>query len=78
VDGTEDRTYLLVGGVVFPIYGDEVRGWSPRSDDFQGVAPCSPRVYTSLDELFFALVNLRVSATRDSCLGSESDASVRR
>jgi hypothetical protein len=52
------RTYLRVGGQVFPVYGDEVRGWSPRADDFQGVVASSPYVYTSLEELFFAIVNL--------------------
>jgi hypothetical protein len=52
------RTYLRVGGDVFPVYGDEIRGWSPRADDFRGVVDCSPYVYTSLEELFFALVNL--------------------
>lgn len=54
----ESRTYLRVGGEVFPVYGDEVRGWSTRSDDFRGVTVTSPYVYESLDELFFALVNL--------------------
>jgi hypothetical protein len=63
----ESRTYLRVGGQVFPVYGDEVRGWSTRSDDFQGVIASSPYVYGSLDELFFALVNL---CTGSSGLGS--------
>jgi hypothetical protein len=35
-----------------------VRGWSTRADDFRGIAACSPYVYSSIDELFFALVNL--------------------
>ena len=52
------KTYLRIGVDVFPVYGDEVRGWSPRADDFRGVARSSPYVYGSLDELFFALVNL--------------------
>ena len=52
------RTYLRIGGDVFPIYGDALRGWSPRPDDFRGLTACSPYVYGSLDELFFALVNL--------------------
>lgn len=55
IDG---RTYLRVGGNVFPVYGDELRGWSLRPDDLGGVVRRSPYVYTSLDELFFALVNL--------------------
>jgi hypothetical protein len=52
------RTYLRIGAEVFPVYGDAVRGWSPRLDDFRGFTACSPYVYGSLDELFFALVNL--------------------
>jgi len=52
------RTYLRVGAELFAVYGDEFRGWSLRADDFRGLAPCSPCVYTSLEELFFALVNL--------------------
>jgi hypothetical protein len=54
-------TYLRVGAGVYPVYGDDVRGWSPRADDFQGNGGSSPWVYESLDELFFALVNLCVS-----------------
>jgi len=54
-------TYLRVGAGVYPVYGDELRGWSPRADDFQGLGASSPYVYQSLDELFFALVNLCVS-----------------
>ena len=61
---TDDRhTYLRVGAGVYPVYGDELRGWSPRADDFQGVGSSSPYVYQSLDELFFALVNLCVSGS---------------
>jgi len=43
---------------VFPVYGDDVRGWSPRAADFRGIGMCSPYLYASVDELFFALVNL--------------------
>src|SRR6185295_6272818 len=54
-----ERTYLRVGAQVFPVYGDAVRGWSPREDDFQDTRPPNGAyVYASLDELFFALVNL--------------------
>jgi hypothetical protein len=56
--GVEGRTYLRIGGEVFPVYGDRLRGWSPRADDFRGLAASSPYVYASLEELFFALVNL--------------------
>jgi hypothetical protein len=67
---TADRRYLRVGAQVFPVYGDEVRGWSPRADDFRGVVASSPYVYESLDELFFALVNLTVPGRAEPLLGS--------
>src|SRR5262249_23612300 len=54
------RTWLRVGAGVYPVYGDELRGWSPEPQDFRGLA-ASPFVYGSLEELFFALVNLTVS-----------------
>ena len=60
------RTYLRVGADVFPVYGDDIRGWSTRPDDFRDFRACSPFVYASLDELFFALVNL--------CAGPRGDA----
>jgi hypothetical protein len=53
-----DRTYLRVGAQVFPVYGDAVRGWSLKPDDFHESRPGPAYVYASLDELFFALVNL--------------------
>ena len=62
----ERRTYLRVGGDVFPIFGDELRGFSPRAEDFFGMIAASPYVYTSLDEVFFVLVNLHV-ATLTNC-----------
>lgn len=55
--------YLRVGAGVYPVYGDDVRGWSPRPDDFHGTVASSPFVYASIDELFFALVNLCVAGT---------------
>jgi hypothetical protein len=60
------RTYLRVGREVFPVYGDDVRGWSTLAGDFRGVASSSPFVYASVDELFFALVNL--------CVGPRGEA----
>jgi hypothetical protein len=53
-------TYLRVGRGVYPVYGDALRGWSPRADDLHGPhAESAERFrYGSLDELFFALVNL--------------------
>ena len=71
----QGRTYLRVGGEVFPVYGDELRGWSPRAADFGGHQVPPRFVYTSLDELFFALVNLvtapRDAATRDFVSGRQ-------
>ena len=43
---------------MFPVYGDEVRGWSPRAEDFRGIGTPSPWVYDSLEEVFFVLVTL--------------------
>lgn len=58
------RTYLRVGAEVFPVWGDELRGWSPSADDFRDTVPSAPFAYGSLDELFFALVNLCVGPGR--------------
>jgi hypothetical protein len=51
---------MKVGLEVFPVYGDEASGWSVDPVD---LAPGQPQVfrYRSLDELFFALVNLNLS-----------------
>lgn len=50
---------LKIGLEVFPVYGDDRSGWSMDPID---LAPEVPRWirYESLDELFFALVNLNV------------------
>ena len=56
-----DQTYLRIGKELFPIYGDEVRGWSPHAGDFGALADGAPFLYASLDELFFALVNLKTT-----------------
>jgi hypothetical protein len=61
-DNRRPHTYLRVGAAVYPVYGDELRGWSPRADDFETLG-ASPYVYQSLDELFFALVNLCVTGS---------------
>jgi len=55
---TTARTYLRIGAGVYPVYGDELRGWSLRADDFGAMLAVTPWVYGSLDEIFFALVNL--------------------
>jgi hypothetical protein len=60
VEAGTRRMWLRVGAGVYPVYGDDLRGWSPEPHDFVGLA-ASPFVYASLDELFFALVNLTVS-----------------
>ena len=51
---------LKVGVEVFPVYGDELSGWSMDPIDLTPETPRAVR-YRSLDELFFALVNLNVS-----------------
>ncbi len=51
---------LKVGLEVFPVYGDEFSGWSMDPVDLTPETPKGLR-YDSLDELFFALVNLNVA-----------------
>lgn len=51
---------LKVGLEVLPVYGDEGSGWSMDPIDFSPETPKWLR-YESLDELFFALVNLNIS-----------------
>jgi hypothetical protein len=53
-----EQTYLRIGGGVFPVYGDTMRGFSPLAQDFRGAGSRAPYVYTSVEEIFFALVNL--------------------
>jgi hypothetical protein len=48
---------LKVGLEVFPVYGDETSGWSVDPGDLYPQMPGWYR-YQSIDELFFALVNL--------------------
>lgn len=50
---------LKVGMEVFPVYGDERSGWSMDPIDLTPETPKWLR-YDSLDELFFALLNLNV------------------
>lgn len=51
---------MKIGMEVFPVYGDEASGWSVDPVDLGPDKPQGFR-YRSLDELFFALVNLNVS-----------------
>jgi hypothetical protein len=57
-------TYLRIGRGVYPVYGDALRGWSPRPDDLHGPSAAAGKAYRygSIDELFFALVNLCAAA----------------
>ena len=55
------KTHLLkIGLEVFPVYGNEKSGWSVDAGDLYPQIPVWYR-YRSLDELFFALVNLNIS-----------------
>jgi len=51
---------LKVGLEVFPVYGDEKSGFSVDPGDLIPQIPICCR-YQSLDELFFALVNLNIA-----------------
>ena len=54
-------THLLkIGLEVFPVYGDELVGWSMDPVDLTPDTPKWLR-YDSIDELFFALLNLNVA-----------------
>ncbi len=48
---------LRVGSEVFAVYGDEGSGFAVDPGDFNPMVPPECR-YLSLDELYFALVNL--------------------
>lgn len=48
---------LRVGSEVFAVYGDEYSGFAVDPGDFNPTVPAGCR-YVSLDELYFALVNL--------------------
>ena len=50
---------MKIGLEVFPVYGDESSGFSVDPGDLYPQMPAWFR-YGSLDELFFALVNLNV------------------
>jgi len=50
---------MKIGLEVFPVYGDENSGFSVDPGDLYPQMPAWFR-YSSLDELFFALVNLNI------------------
>jgi hypothetical protein len=52
---------LQVGVEVFAVYGDERTGWCLDPVDLMPQTPKGLR-YASIDELFFALLNLNVTA----------------
>ncbi len=56
---TVNAQLMKVGLEVFPVYGDETKGFSVDPGDLYPDIPRWVR-YGSLDELFFALVNLNV------------------
>ena len=57
--GPVNTRLLKVGLEVFPVYGDERSGWSMDPIDLTPDTPKWLR-YDSIDELFFALLNLNV------------------
>jgi len=48
---------LQVGSEVFPVYGDDATGWSFEPGTQTPRVP----IYRTIDELFFALVNMKLS-----------------
>jgi len=57
---TANAQLMKIGLEVFPVYGDETSGFSIDPGDMYPQMPAWFR-YSSLDELFFVLVNLNVS-----------------
>ncbi len=53
------RQLLKIGLEIFPVYGDEQLGWSVEAADLYAQTPPGFR-YGSIDEIFFALVNLNL------------------
>ncbi len=58
-DVTVKTQLLKIGMEVFPVYGDEQLGWSVEAADLYPQIPSCFR-YRSIDEIFFALVNLNL------------------
>ncbi len=58
-EGTVHTRLLKIGLEVFPVYGDDKSGWSVDPGDLYPQIPIWFR-YRSIDELYFALVNLNV------------------
>ncbi len=49
---------LRIGSEVVPVYGDDESGWSFEP----GIQNSRLPIYRTIDELFFALVNMKLSA----------------
>ena len=56
----ENACLLQIGLEVVPVYGDDTSGWSVEPGDLSRAMPMCFR-YRTIDELFFALVNMNVS-----------------
>ena len=53
--------FLQIGLEIVPVYGSDAYGWSLEVEEPSGRISAGLR-YESLDELFFVLVNMNVSA----------------
>lgn len=53
---------LQIGLEIVPIYGDDRSGWSLEP----GIHTARLPIYRTVDELFFALVNMNLSAEGDA------------
>jgi hypothetical protein len=74
-DTVPDTYVLRIGHDLYPIYGHDACGWSIDRRDLSQPTTTQFR-YDSLDEIFFALVNLHVSVARaadDDAPGKEFD-----
>ena len=57
---TIDQRLIKIGADVFAVYGDDVSGWSADPKDLSPQVPLGFR-YRTVDELFFALVNMNLT-----------------
>lgn len=56
-ESTVQARLLQVGAEIVPVYGDDTSGWSFEP----GIQMTRMPIYRTIDEIFFALVNMNLS-----------------
>ena len=56
-ESTVQACLLQIGSEIVPVYGDDSSGWSFEP----GIQMTRMPVYSTIDEIFFALVNMNLS-----------------